>query len=187
MAFLRNNLLKTTGSKAPGVKPVFYFAPESWFDTVAEPDDDDDEDGSGNSITISGNHTFVTADPTYGFVKLELADRTGKLTVEEVGDPEFEAVNVTGEGIHPGWNALLATYMGKSFNGIVLMQDIRCEANMYYQIGAACAMARKEGWKYETGLSGGGDKKGFTLKFASYQDKVRIYTGAVTLAEQPAS
>jgi hypothetical protein len=171
------------------VKPEFFFAPGDWFDTIAEPDDDDDEDGTGNSVIITDSHTFLdpSPDPAYGFIKLQIADRTGKITIEEVGDPEFEAVNVMGEGIHPGWNPLLASYFGKNFNGIVLMQDSSCSANMYYQIGAVCALARKEGWKYETGLSGGGDKKGFTLKFASYQDKVRVYTGAITLAEQPAS
>lgn len=178
----RNHILKTAGTKAPGVKPVFLVAHKDWFDVIAEPDADADEDGSGNSSNISGNHTFL---PDYGFVKFEIADRTGKFTAEEVGDPEFEAVNVMGEGMYPGWNPLLATYLGKNFEGIILMQDSRCEANLYYQIGAICTLARKENWKYETGVSGGGDKKGFTLKYAAYQDKLLFYTGAINLAVQP--
>jgi hypothetical protein len=85
MAFQRNHILKSTGSKAPGVKPEFFFAPGDWFDTIAEPDDDDDEDGTGNSVIITDSHTFLdpSPDPAYGFIKLQIADRTGKITIDQ--------------------------------------------------------------------------------------------------------
>lgn len=177
-----NNILKNLGSKAPGVKNKIYVAPYAWLDVIAEPDVT--EDGTGSLITITDSHTFT--DPDLGFITFELADRTGEVTIEEVGEPENEAVNVAFMGYHPGLNRLLLSYFGTSFEGLVLMQDLSCAANTYYQAGASCALARKEGWKFGTGKAGGEGRKGFELKFASYQALPLIYNGALSLATQPA-
>lgn len=178
-----NHILKGAGSKAPGVKPVMFFAPEDWFDVIGEPSTT--EDGTGSLSIITTNHTFQAGSPAKGFIKIELAQNTAEVNIEEVGEPENEAVNVTGTGYHPGLHTLLLSYFGKPFNGIVLMQDLDCSNVRYYQIGASCSMARKEGWKFGTGKAGGEGKKGFDLKFASYQAAALIYTGAVTTSEQP--
>lgn len=178
------NILKGLGTKAPGIKNELLVADKAWFDVIAAPSATT-EDGTGSLITIDESHTFT--DPDLGFVRLELADRSGMLDIEEVGDPEFEAVNVKVSGEHPGLHKLLLSYFGKPFNGIILAQDIDCAANVYYQVGTTCAFARKEGWKFSTGKAGGSDKKVFTLNYASYQDAPYLYQGAVTLATQPAS
>lgn len=176
------HILKGFATKAPGIKNVLYVAHKDWFDVIAAPTATT-ENGSGSLNTITASHTFIS--PDHGFIKLELADRSGMVDIEEVGDPEFEAVNVKISGEHPGLNKYLLSLMGKPFDGIILAQDIDCAANVYYQAGTTCQFARKENWKYTTGKAGGSDKKVFTLNYASYQDAAYFYQGAVGLATAP--
>ncbi len=181
-----NHILKNTTSKTPGVVPMLYFAPKPWFTTIAVPGG---SPANGTAeVTIVDNHIFGT-DPVsglqYGFVKLELSDRTPEVVLEETGEIDSEGVDAMVSGFAPGLNLELLGLFGKSFDGIVLVQDLSCSTVRYHQFGTACSVAYKNGWKYTSGKAGGEGRKGTEVKFMSYMEKPLIYTGAVTLAQQP--
>lgn len=181
-----NHILKNTTSKTPGVVPMLYFAPKSWFTTIAVPGGS--PSNGTDEVTISANHIFGTNpdnNAAYGFVKLELSDRTAEVILEETGEIDSEGVDAMVSGFAPGLNLELLGLFGKSFDGIVLVQDLSCSNVRYHQFGTACSVAYKNGWKYSSGKAGGEGRKGTEVKFMSYMEKPLIYTGVVTEAEQP--
>lgn len=182
----QNHILKNTTSKTPGVVPMLYFAPKAWFTTIAVPAAN--PENGADEVTITANHIFGT-DPVsgldYGFVKLELSDRTAEVILEETGEIDSEGVDAMVSGFAPGLNLELLGLFGKSFDGIVLAQDLSCSVVRYHQFGTACSVAYKNGWKYSSGKSGGEGRKGTEVKFMSYMEKPLIYTGVVNEAEQP--
>ena len=181
-----NHILKNTTSKTPGVVPMLYFAPKSWFTTIAVPTPPFINGAS--EVTVTENHLFGTNPDTgldYGFIKLEMSDRTPEVVLEETGEIDSEGVDAMVSGFAPGLNLELLGLFGKSLDAIVLVQDLSCSIVRYHQFGTACSVAYKQGWKYTSGKAGGEGRKGAEVKFMAYMEKPLIYTGAVSLAQQP--
>lgn len=182
---LPNHILKPTGTNAPGIGTELLFAPKAWFETIANPPST--ETTPGSDVVITANHVFITQTPALGFIKLETTARSGSLKFEQTGDIDSYGVNAVVEAWSPGINYALFSLMAKQDEFLVLVKDIDCAVPRYYQIGASCSLALKRDWVFDTGKAGGEGKKGTMIKFDAYQDRPIFYTGAVTLAEQPAT
>lgn len=182
---LPNHITKQQGTNAPGIGTDLYFAPKAWFSTIAAPPAL--ETTPGSNVVITDDHEFVVQSPALGFVRLETTSRSGSLMFEQVGDIDSYGFNAVVEAWVPGLNYALFSLMLQQDDYLVLVKDISCDVDRYYQIGASCSLALKREWKFETGKAGGEGKKGTTIKFDAYQDRPLFYTGAVTMAEQPAS
>lgn len=180
---LPNHITKPSGTNAPGIGTEILFAPKSWFDVIAQPPAT--ETTPGANVVIIADHTFVVADPTLGFVKLETTSRSGSFKAEQVGDIDSYGYNVTVEAWCPGINAALFSLMIQQDDYIALVKDVDCANPRYLQVGASCSPALKRDWVFETGKAGGEGKKGTMVKFDAYMDRPLIYTGAITYAEQP--
>lgn len=177
----RNHITKPAGTNAPGVGNVIKVAPLAWIDTLAVPSGSN----PGDSVLITGNHTFLTATPTYGFVNLYTTPRSGKANDKQVGDIDSYGIDSTFEARSPGINYALAEFMAEQDEFIVLVPDINCITPRYKQYGTLCSPCLKRDWEWMSGTAGGSDYKGFTIKFDAYNDRPLWYTGTVTLAEQP--
>lgn len=182
---LPNNILKPSTTNAPGIGTEILFAPKSWFTTIANPPTS--EATPGADVVIVDDHVFVTETPALGFIKMETTARSGSLKFEQVGDIDSYGINAVVEAWSPGINPALWSLMVKQDEFLVLVKDIDCATPRYYQIGASCSLALKREWVFDTGKAGGEGKKGTMVKFDAYQDRPLLYTGAVTLAEQPAT
>jgi hypothetical protein len=178
---LKTHLLKTPGNTTPGVVPEILVADKTWFTTIATAPST--ETTQGEDVMITDDHIF--SDPAFGFVKLEMTDRTAMVKYEQAGELDGESINAVVEGFAPGLHTGLLSFMGQQFSGIVLIQDLRCSVTRYYQIGTACSVAYKKGWGYDTGIAGGEGRKGMKVRFEAVMEKPLIYTGAIVLAEQP--
>lgn len=182
---LPNNILRPSGTNAPGIGTEIFFAPKSWIATYGEAPST--ETVPGDIVTITDPHIFVVQSPTLGFVKMETTARSGSVSIEQVGDIDSYGYNVMVEAWSPGINTALWALMIQQDEFLVLVKDISCDTPRYYQIGASCSLALKRDWKFETGKAGGEGKKGTTVKFDAYMDKPLLYTSTVTLAAQPVS
>jgi hypothetical protein len=180
-----NHLLKETSSKTPGIVPMLLFAPKQWFNVIQVPQGPF-TNGIGET-TITQTHTFLPnpSGGNYGFIQLELSDRTGEVTLEETGEIDSEGVDALVSGFAPGLNQNLLSLLGKSLDAIVLVQDLTCSNVRYHQLGTSCSVAYKQGWKYTSGKAGGEGRKGTEVKFMAYMEQALIYTGEVSLADQP--
>lgn len=181
---LHNHITKPSGTNAPGIGTELLFAPKAWLETIAMPPTT--ETAPGADVVITDSHIFKTNTPAYGFIKMETTLRSGSLKFEQVGDIDSYGINAMVEAWSPGINPALWSLMIKQDEFLVLVKDIDCATPRYYQIGASCSLALKREWVFETGKAGGEGKKGTIVKFDAYQDRPLLYTGTVTLAEQPA-
>jgi len=182
MAF-PNNIVKVTGSNAPGIKNEVLLASVDWFETIANPPATSTY--PGEKMVIVDDHIFKTASPALGFVKMYLTPRSSELTIEQVGEIDSEGYNCMLEGFVPNISMALFELMVDSDNFLLLVQDIDCAKNTYYQLGSSCSTTLKQGWKFATGKEGGEGKKGTTVKFDAYMSTPLFYQGAISYAIQP--
>lgn len=180
---LHTHINKMTGSTASGMGGWLYVADLEWFNVLQSPGAVDAAE-PGASVIIDTAHTFLVEDPTLGFVKMYCTTRTVEALWEQVGDIDSEGINATVTASHPGLNAPMAEFMYMSGNFVVLVPDVDCTSSRYLQLGNACNPALKRSWKWASGKGGGEGKKGFDMRFESYNDRPLIYTSTVTLAEQ---
>lgn len=181
---LPNNINQPSGTNAPGIGNEILFAPVSWFSTIAEPPSVGTT--PGETIIITDDHVFEVQSPTLGFITMYTTIRSGEITYKQVGEIDSYGIDGMIEAFSPGINEALLELMGIQDQFIVLIKDIDCANTRYFQLGASCSPSLKREWEFKSGKGGGEGKKGTTVKFDSYGDRVLIYTGAVTLAEQPA-
>lgn len=182
---LPNHITKPEGTNAPGIGTDIYFAPKSWFKTIASPPST--ETTPGSDVVITGDHVFIEQSLALGFVKMQTTARSGNLKLEQTGDLDSYGINAVVEAFSPGLNYALFSLMAKNDEYIVLLKDVACDVARYYQIGASCSPALKREWVFDTGKAGGEGRKGTTVKFDAYMDRPLFYQGVVTLAEQPGS
>ncbi len=180
---LQTHLTKPSGTNAPGVANKIYLAPLSWFDELQEAPAV--ETTPGLNIIITTTHTFTVASPLRGFVEMYTTPRSAEFSAKQVGDIDSYGIDNVIEAWSPSISAPLFSLMAAQDEYIVLVKDIDCSTPRYFQLGTSCSPALKREWEFKTGKAGGEGKKGTTIKFDAYHDRIFIYTGTVTTAVQP--
>jgi hypothetical protein len=180
-----NHILKDLSSTAPGVVPMLLWAPRSYFETIAMPIAN--PQGWEDTSIITNNHVFKANPngPALGFIQIELTDRTGEVEWEETGELDSKGTNGVFTGWAPGLNPKIFGMFGRTIDGIFLFQDSACTTPRYHQFGSSCTPAYKDNFKFTSGKTGGEGRKGTEVKIMTYQERPFIYTGNITLAEQP--
>lgn len=176
---LRSHFLNLKTNNPTGIVREVLFAPEEWFTTIASPPAI--ETVPGDDIIITTDHVFIDAD--HGFIKLQFTDRTAEFNMDQVGETGSESLDCKLKGFYSGVSNALMSFMGKPFDGIVLVQDNNCAVGTYWQLGMSCNLAMKKGWKFGTSKKGEG-KKGFDIGFESNQSQGLVYAGAIVLATE---
>lgn len=178
-----NDIIKPSGSNASGVSNWFYWAPKTWFSTIAMPTETPTD--PGQSIEITDNHIFTPASPAKGFVKIYTTQGSGELKFNWSGPLDSKGVTTTFEAKSPGINTALWELLSESEEGIGLVQDLNCQDTTYFQIGTSCLGSLVGDSEFTTGKGRGEGEKTTTIKLEGYSDRPLVYRGAVSLAIQP--
>lgn len=169
-----------------GLQQTFWLAPKVWFQTIAPADAyPNDSSFTGTlaqikqTISISGDHVFQTGK---GFLPVYCTFDTSKLeqAKNETIDKTGKAINFT--AFYPGddENVLALFSMIENFDCIVLAKALDASPSApYYQIGEANLFARVMG-NFSTSNTTG-DRKGISIDVKSYQARIKLYKGLVTL------
>lgn len=178
----QQHITKPSGTNAPGLGNEILLAAKSWFNVIATPPNPGVD--PGDTVVITDNHTFLTSSPHKGFVRMYTTPRSGEIKYTQVGDIDSYGINGVLEAWSPGINIVLFELMAEQDEFIVLQKDIDCDNVRYFQLGASCSPALKRDWEFASGKAGGEGKKGTTIKFDSYSDRILLYEGVVSLAIQ---
>ena len=163
---------KKLQDNAPGTKKKVLVAPSRLFTAIATPAAAGA--GDGDTIEITGNHTFAAPD---GFVELYTTLDTQELVAEMVGERDSRILNPKFDCFHPGIYKELLEFgnWAKDDEFIVLVQLLD---GTYVQLGnedVGCDITYKLG----SGKNSGGGK-GATFTVETFGTPY-IYAGVVTL------
>jgi hypothetical protein len=170
-----------TGS---GVAEKVFIAPVDWFaaDGIKSPGD---WLQIGDKVTIQDDHVFLSGK---AFFELALAPEKNSYTAKAIGDNGFiQFANELKINL-PGSYDLQHEFIKNILNSpcIVIIKDANCPANIYYQIGNACAYAYLSA-DFETGTTKEGSKN-YLLTVKNSASSVLIYAGdLLTLDELQAT
>lgn len=159
----------------PGLKGYVMFAPESYFETIAQaPKYSAAQASAGLSAVIAENHTFKTG---LGFLKIYMTLDSNELKAETVGERDGRGSKLMLEGFHPGNSAQVIEMLNlvKNTGGILLVPDAD---GTYIQVGAK-GLPAEVSFSYGSGKLSGG-RRGFTIKAEAYAAAIRLYKGDVT-------
>lgn len=165
-------------AKNVGISANLYIAPVDLFQVIQKPAVLVGAGVSlGDEATIVTAHTFKTATPANGFVKIPLVGiNNGKFEIKTEGEFPAEKIVSSFEGIAVGLSAeqLEMIKRLKGQNMIVLLEDAECENGKVYQLGCDCKPVASLKFDYNTD-----DNK---LKISGSAECIpNIYTGAITL------
>ena len=166
--------LDQTFNTPSGVADYLYWAPVSWFTTIACYD----PNVAGTDTIIQGNHAFLAGK---GFLKFLLAPDKNKFNAQTIGEKGSKKFSNAIEAFFPGSWALQHSFFKNALNtpGIAMIKDSNCPANLWYQVGCDCNYA----WmtpSFDTGMTRDG-QKGYTCTIDSTSDAVYFYGGTLTL------
>lgn len=179
MAIPYDHLIKPTTPNAPGLANQILFTPKSWvtafgtFSVGTNP---------GDSMKITAAHTFEAGK---GWLQLYTTPKTLEAIATQVGETDSQGANIECMGFHPGMEASMAEFMANEDEFYVMVKDIFCPTPRYIHMGTECLAAWKEGWVWKSGKAGGEGKKGFDVKFMSYQSGMYFYEATPTLYVAP--
>lgn len=173
MGFGYFNLPPTSGKSQSGMS-LMWFAPLSWFDTIAVPTL---SAAAGDTVKITGDHTFLTGK---GFVQLPVNVRKSKLSGESYGDFGSAGVKTTGEIVIPGLREDVEEMLGNAINEdlIVLFQNSDCVNPKIKQIGCSCVGAVMT-FKYDSDLLEGTKGSEYTVTLTGICES-DFYSGVIT-------
>lgn len=158
-------------NSSSGIAAHALIAPKDWFTSDGVKSPVAPFIAPGDSITIKTKHEFIT---DKGFIYFELGPGKNQWDVPIVGDPGFYKQNQEGTifipGSTPALHDLYQTLLNKPL--IVLLQDGRCGANQYVQLGTSCEGAFIGG-PFNSGTTKEG-VKGFNTK-VNYDGPVLFY------------
>lgn len=158
----------------PGLLGYVYFAPESYFETIAKaPKYTAAQATPGLSAVIATPHTFKAG---LGFLKIYMTLDSNELKAEVVGERDGRGLKVMVEGFHPGNGAGVIEMLNllKNTGGILLVPDAD---GTYIQVGAK-GLPAEVSFSYGSGKLSGG-RRGFTIKAEAYASAIRLYSGDV--------
>ena len=157
----------------PGLLGFIYFAPESYFTTIAKAPAYSAVAAAGTSVIIADSHVFKAG---LGFLKIYITLDSNELKAEIVGERDGRGLKVGFEGFHPGNKpeSLELLNVVKNIGGIMLVPD---PDGGFFQVGA-------EGLPVELTPSFGTGKlsagrRGTTVKGERYATGLRLYRGDI--------
>lgn len=159
----------------PGLLGYVYFAPESWFTTIAKaPKYSAGQAKAGDSVLITDTHTFK---PGFGWLKIYITLDSNQLKGAIVGERDGRGLKITFEGFHPGNKPESLEFLNlvKNIGGIMLVPDAD---ETYLQVGAKGLPVELAPDFDSARLSSG--RRGSIVKGEAYATGMRIYTGDIT-------
>jgi hypothetical protein len=164
--------LKTYSNAGSGIAEYALIAPVSWFAAggIKAPVAPFGVT-PGDSITIKTAHTFIAGK---GFIYYKLAPQKNQMDGKTVGDVGFNKQNYEVKIFIPGSTPAQHENIMNLLNVplIVIVKDINCGANLYYQLGCDCTSAYMSA-DFSTGTSNSG-VKGYN-GLIHYESSLQIY------------
>lgn len=160
-----------------GIQQELLVAPISWMSSpipgIVSP-----WAAVGDSAKITGDYTFNVG---YGFVKMRYDYKKNMFEGEQVGDFGSDGTKFTIKGTYYGLDEELSEMVSLLSNTdlIVLAKDLSLGTPKVYNFGTEQLPCRKVGHKYTSGTPDSGFK-GVEITFEVYQQRLLIYTGAIT-------
>lgn len=163
----------------PGLLGYVYFAPESWFETIAKAPALNPTAAAGTSVIIAESHSFKAGK---GFLQLYITLDSNSLKADIVGERDGRGLKIEFEGFHPGSKpeSLELLNIVKNIGGIMLVPT---PDDQLIQVGAQ-GLPVELSPSFGTGTLSSG-RRGTTVKGECYATGIRIYKGDVV--EKPAA
>ena len=156
------------------IASYIYIASRDTFNVLSKPVP---STTPGDEATIAADHTFVTATPANGFIKIPCTgNKNGKFSVKTEGEFPAQKVVSSFEGNAVGLSAeqieIMQRLMGIPV--IVLISSAKCENPTVYQIGCDCNSINGLMFEFDT------DSNVWKISGSSNCFPA-VYTGAITL------
>ncbi len=156
-----------------GTKQYFYYAPLSYFNTIAIPDPA--ATTLTGKATITGTHTFL---PGKGFHKMYCTLDKGSMEAAIQGEIDGRSYKQTAKYFYPGSDAAVHGFAAQAKNERFITLNVMPDGKML-QIGSEDFFANISG-KWGTGTNSGGIR-GYEFDVNSMGAENIIYGGTVTL------
>jgi hypothetical protein len=155
-----------------GTKQAFYFAPISYFDTIATVEDSPTTlDGL---VDITDTHTFNTGK---GFHKMYVTQDKGSFDAEPQGERDGRSYKQTFKAFYPGSESDLHGMLSQSKNDRFIVVAEMPDGKKQ-QIGTADFHAEILG-KFSTGTNSGG-VRGYEITVEAMSPRNYVYKGTIT-------
>lgn len=169
--------LKSPKHLISGIAEKVLFAPVSWFakDGIKSP-------GVfmnyGDGVIIKESHIFL---PQKGFIECSLAPEKNNYDAKTIGDTGFQKFSNELKVVLPGSYEQQHETIKNLLNTpvIVLVKDIDCSEDMWYQVGSSCIYAYVSA-DFSTGTTKDGTKS-YQLTITNIASSVLLYEGNVIL------
>ncbi|GAA3953961.1 hypothetical protein [Hymenobacter algoricola] len=158
----------------PGLLGFVYFAPESYFETIAKaPAYSATQVSAGLSAVIATAHTFKAG---LGFLKIYITLDSNELKADIVGERDGRGLKVSFEGFHPGNKPESLEFLNivKNIGGIMLVPE---PDGGFFQVGAE-GLPVELTPSFATGKLSSG-RRGTTVKGECYATGIKLYKGEI--------
>lgn len=169
--------LKSPEHLISGIAEKVLFAPVSWFakNGIKSPSA---FINYGDEVIIKESHIFL---PQKGFIECSLAPEKNNYDAKTIGDIGFQKFSNELKVVLPGSYAEQHEAIKNLLNTpvIVLVKDIDCADDMWYQIGHSCLYAYIAA-DFSTGTNKDGTKS-YQLTITNIASSILLYQGNVVL------
>ncbi len=169
--------LKSPKHLTSGIADKVLFAPVSWFakNGIKSP-------GVfinyGDEVIIKDSHVFL---PQKGFIECSLAPEKNNYDAKTIGETGFQKFSNELKVVLPGSYHIQHETVKNLLNTpvIVLVKDIECDDDMWYQIGNSCVHAYVSA-DFSTGTTKDGNKA-YILTITNTASSILLYSGNIVL------
>jgi hypothetical protein len=175
------DFIKSCGFNPSGTSTKAFFAPVSYFVTVATPDYQNITNPE-DLLTITDSHVFEQGK---GFHVLNITDETGELQSNAVGEKDGRSFEHIFNGFVPNNDAHNLALLSQMANCpyILIIGEMKQEGMVYRQLGNAFRGAyNSDDNNYTSGMASA-DRRGTSISFKAtgQPHHAPFYTGSIDL------